>query len=87
MLQNSMVLLNESTNELLLFVTPNLKDKTTQYLHMRFAKNESATAIYHAVKKAASLRYDYGHPSVKVEINGLASSEMSCVVSTKFTMK
>jgi hypothetical protein len=54
---------------------------------MRFEKSETATAIYWAVKKASSLRYDYGHNSVKVEINGLGSTEMSFVAVTKFYFK
>ncbi len=84
---NSLVYLNESTNELLLFVRADIKKKGSEYIHMRFEKKDTAIAIYHAIKKAASLRYDYGHPSVKVELNGIASSEMSCVVSTKLFIK
>lgn len=78
--KTALVLLNEGTNELLLYLRTG--HKTT--LLMRFEKNDSATAIYCAIKKAASLRYDFGWQKVKVEINGLPSSEMSYVVSTKF---
>lgn len=84
---NSLVYLNESSNELLLFVRADIKKKGSEYIHMRFKKEDTATAIYHAVKKATSLRYDYGHPSVKIEINGIASTEMSCVTSTKLFIK
>jgi hypothetical protein len=84
---NSLVILNETTNELLLFVRPDSKKKENSYLHMRFEKNNSVQAIYHAIKIASSLRYDFGHPSVKIEINGIASNEMSCVASTKLFIK
>lgn len=63
-----------------------LKKRGSEYIYMRFEKKDTAMAIYHTIKKASSLRFDYGHPSVKIEINGIASNEMSCVTSTKLSI-
>lgn len=82
----TLVYLNESTYELLLFVRP-FGEKGKEFIYMRFEKADTTAAIYHTIKKAASLRYDYGHTKVKVEINGIASTEMCYVVSTKFDLK
>lgn len=87
MKNSSLILVNQCRDEIFVFVQPDSKNKGSQYLHMRFDKSDTATAIYHAIKKAASLKYDFGYPSVKIEINGVASTEMSYVVSTKLYIK
>ena len=86
-MQSSLILLNETSTELIIYVRPYSKKKETQYLYMRFDKNKTESAIYHCIKKASSLRYDFGSSSVKIEINGLPSTEMSCILSTKLLIK
>jgi hypothetical protein len=78
--KTALVLLNEHRDELIIYVRTDSKDP---YIYMRFEYTKTVQAIYHTLKKAASLRYDYGFDRVKIEINGTASSEMSCVTSTK----
>jgi hypothetical protein len=86
-MKKCLVLLTEGNDEIFIHVTPDTKNKGSQYLYMRLAKGDTGAAIYHAIKKASSLRYDYGFKNVKIQIEGIASSEMSCVSVTKLSVQ
>lgn len=87
-LKTALVLLQhiEGRDELVIYVRPDI-DSEDGYTFMTFKTSELVSAVYFTIKKAASLRYDYGKDQVKVELQGMASTSMSVSYITEITIK